>query len=64
MASLKEYCEMLSTSQLQALLQEEAEGRGSLPQEVVLIICDTLSQRDPSLPDLNQLLRQICRAYL
>lgn len=64
MASAQEYCEKLSTSQLQALLREEAEGRGALPQEIILVICDILSQRDPSLPDLNQLLRQICRAYL
>ena len=64
MASIKEHCERLSTSQLQALLREEAEGRGAMLPEATLIICDILSQRDPSLPDLNQLLRQLCRAYL
>lgn len=64
MASVQEHCEKLSTSQLQALLREEAEGRGALLPEVILIICDILSRRDPAMPDLTQLLRQLCRAYL
>ena len=64
MASVKEHCEKLSTSQLQALLREEAEGRGALLPEVILIICDILSRRDPAMPDLTQQLRQLCRAYL
>lgn len=64
MASLQEYCTMLSTSQLQALLREECEGRGSLPLEGILSICGILAQRDPKLPDVRQTLLQLCRTYL
>ena len=46
------------------MLREEAEGRGALLPEVILIICDILSRRDPAMPDLTQQLRQLCRAYL
>ena len=64
MASMREYCEMMSTEQLQALLREEYNGRGSLPPSVILDICDILSQRDPGKPDATHLLRQLCGQYL
>jgi hypothetical protein len=64
MASMQEYFEKFSSSQLQALLREEAEGRGSMLPEVILAICDTLSRRDLSLPNVEDILRQLCRAYL
>jgi len=64
MASMREYCEMLSTEQLQALLREEYNGRGSLTALAILDICNILSQRDSSKPDATQLLRQLCGQYL
>ena len=64
MATLQEYCEKLSTSQLQALLREETENRGSMTTETILIVCDILASRDPSLPSVRQLLMTLCRAYL
>ena len=64
MATIQEYCEMLSTSQLQALLREECEGRGRLTPEIILAICDILAGRDPSLPTAHQLLQTLCRSYL
>ena len=64
MASVKEYLEMLSTSQLQALLREECEGKGNLPTEAILLICQTLSDRDPSLPTPRQILLNLCKCYL
>ena len=64
MASIHEYCEMLSTSQLRALLREEYEGRGRLTTEVILLICGILAQRDPQLPPLEETIRSVCRPYL
>ena len=64
MASLKEYCEKLSTSQLQALLREECEGRGALTEEGILEICEILARRCPDLPTVKQTLLGLCRAYL
>ena len=64
MASMREYCEMMSTEQLQALLREEYNGRGSLPTSAILEICDILSVRDPTKPTPLQLLRHLCEQYL
>lgn len=64
MASLREYCDHLSSTQLQALLREEWEGRGALPAEAILAICEILSQRHPELPTVKQTLLNLCRAYL
>ena len=64
MASLKDYCTKLSTSQLQALLREECEGRGALTPEAILEICEILSGRCPELPTVKQTLLGLCRAYL
>lgn len=63
MASAREYCKMLSTEQLQALLREEYNGRGSLPVLLILDICDILAERDPEKPSAEQLIRQLCRQY-
>ena len=64
MASVQEYCEMLSTSQLHSLLREECEGRGAMPAEMILLICDILSQRDPTKPDAREMLLRLCACYL
>ncbi len=64
MASVKEYLEMLSTSQLQALLREECEGKGNLPLDAILLICQTLSGRDPTLPTPRQILLNLCQCYI
>ncbi len=64
MASLAEYCGKMSTSQLQALLREECEGRGALTLEVILGICEILARRCPELPTVKQTLLGLCRAYL
>ena len=64
MASMQEYCELLSTTQLQAILLEEFEGRGNLPMEAILTVCDALAKRDASLPAVHETLRSLCRAYL
>ena len=63
MASVQEYLEMLSTSQLQAILREECEGRGNLPIESILMICDILSQRNSRLPAIRASLLDVCRKY-
>lgn len=62
--SAQAYCERLSTSQLQALLREECAGRGDLPEDLILVICDILAQRDPSLPTAKQILLEIAARYL
>lgn len=64
MVSIRQYCEMMSTEQLQSLLREEYHGQGSLPTSAILEIRDILSQRDPSKPDAAQLIRQLCEQYL
>ncbi len=64
MATVREYCELMSTDQLRALLREEYEGRGSLPLLAILDICDILSERDPGKPSAEQLLHQLCEQYL
>ncbi len=64
MASLQEYLEMLSTSQLKAVLREECEGRGDLPPDALLTICRILSDRDTQLPSPKETLLNLCRSYL
>ena len=64
MATLREYCEKMSDTQLQGLLREECEGRGSLPLEALLDICDILARRDPEKPSVESVLRDLCRVYL
>ena len=64
MASVSEYLEMMSTEQLQALLREEYNGRGSLPLLAILDICQILSRRLPDTPSVDQLIRQLCEQYL
>ena len=64
MASLKEYCEKLSTSHLQALLREECEGRGNMTVDVILLICEILSERIPTKPPVIDKIHELCRCYL
>ena len=64
MASVKEYCKKLSTSQLQALLREECAGRGDLPIEVILMICEILAERNPAKPPVMDKIYELCRSYL
>ncbi len=64
MHSLNEYLEKLSTTQLQALLREECEGRGSLPVEAVLSICEVLAERKPQYPAVEDVILRLCRIYL
>lgn len=64
MASLREYCEELSTSQLRALVREECEGRGELPIETIMTICEILAARNPNLPSVKQSILNMCRIYL
>lgn len=64
MATFREYCEMMSTEQLQAILREECDGHGNLPVQAILDICGILAERNPNKPDLDQLLRQLCAQYL
>lgn len=64
MASFLEYCENMSTEQLQALLREEYRGCGNLPIPAILDVCSVLSTRDPSKPSVELLLRQLCGQYL
>lgn len=63
MVSVQEYCEMMSTSQLEALLLEECENRGTLPTDVILLICQILSRRNPELPSVEDSIRELCRKY-
>lgn len=64
MASVQEYCEMMSTSQLEALLLEECNNRGTLSTDVILLICHILSQRDLELPSVEDSIRELCRKYI
>ncbi len=64
MAAVQEYLQKLSTTQLQALLREECEGRGSLPVEAVLSICEVLAERNSRYPAVKDLILQLCRSYL
>ena len=64
MASLKEYCEKLSTRQLQALLREECEGRGNMTVDVILLICEILAERIPTKPPVIDKIHELCRCYL
>lgn len=64
MASLKEYCEKLSTSQLQAILREDCEGRGNLTIDAILMICEILAKRNPAKPPVLDKIHELCRPYL
>ena len=67
MASLKEYCEKLSTSQISptfALLREDCEGRGNLTVDTILLICDILAERIPTKPPVLDKIHELCRCYL
>ncbi len=64
MNSVKEYLQKLSTTQLQALLREECEGRGSLPVEAILSICEVMAERNAQYPAVKDIILQLCRCYL
>lgn len=64
MASVKEYCEKLSTSQLQALLREECAGRGNMTMDTILLICEILAKRNPAKPPVMDKIYELCRTYL
>lgn len=64
MASWKEYCEKLSTTQLQSLIREECEGRGNLDLETLLQICQVLADRNDQWPSYRESVLQLCRNYL
>lgn len=51
MASLREYCEKMSTEQLEELLRAESEGQQELLPEVALLIHEILAGRDSGKPD-------------
>ncbi len=64
MAAIQEYLQKLSTTQLQALLREECEGRGTLPLETILDICNILAERNPQLPAVKEIILKLCRTYI
>ncbi len=64
MAAIQEYLKKLSTTQLQALLREECAGRGALPIETMLCICEVLKERKPQYPAVKDVILQVCSAYL
>ncbi len=64
MAAIQDYLQKLSTTQLQALLREECEGRGSLPIEGVLSICEALAERNSQYPAVKDTILHLCRQYL
>lgn len=64
METVQEYLRKLSKTQLQALLREECEGRGALPELAILQICEILSERDETLPTVKQTLLKVCQIYL
>ncbi len=64
MATIQDYLRKLSTTQLQALLREECEGRGNLPLEAVLDICEVLAERKPQCPAVKDVILQLCSVYL
>lgn len=64
MATVQEYLRKLSTTQLQALLREECEGRGALTEMTILELCEVLVERNQNLPTVKQTLLELCRAYL
>ncbi len=64
MAAIQDYLQKLSTTQLQALLREECEGRGTLSVEAVLDICEVLAERQPQYRTVKDLILQRSRTYL
>ncbi len=64
MAAIEEYLKKLSTTQLQALLREECEGRGTLPVEAILSICEVLAERKPQYPTVKDMILHLCKTYL
>jgi len=64
MANFWQYCERLSTSQLQALLQEECAGRGKLTPDDILQICQILSTRNKQWPSYREAILELCKNYL
>ncbi len=59
MAAIQKYLQKLSTTQLQALLREECEGRGTLPLETILDICNILAERNPQYPAAKDIILQL-----
>ncbi len=64
MATVQEYVRKLSTTQLQALLREECENRGSLTVNSILDICEILAERKPGYPTVKDVVLQLCKTYL
>ncbi len=64
MPTAQEYLQKLSITQLQALLREECDGRGSLPVEAILNICEILSERDLKYPKVKDMILHLCKDFL
>ena len=47
-----------------SMLREELEGRGNLPVEIILQICQVLAKRDAGFPSYRDSVLQMCKNYL
>lgn len=63
MASLQEYLEGRTDDELRGMMQSYCRGQADIPVASVLLICHTLAQRDPELPDPYVLFLSLCRKY-
>ena len=63
MASLQEYCRMLSTEQLESILQEYFNDSNAYPEAVVLTILEILTERNPHKCDTEAAWQDFLKYY-
>ena len=64
MASVQEYLARRSDDELRGMIRSYCLGVADLTPDTVLMICNTLAQRDPQLPDPYELFLSLCRMYM
>ena len=62
--TVQEYMRRMGREKLEDMLREYCEGADNLYPEMALIICDVLSDFDPSKPNVYDAFRNLCAIYL
>lgn len=64
MATIREHLQKMPTDILQAYLRNYCNGDDYLNADTALIVCEVLSSRDETKPDVYDMLRKLCCTYL
>ena len=62
--SIREYCEKMSTEQLQAILRQYCDGIQNISVDAVLEICQILAEREEREIDVKAEFLRFCQNFL